>query len=156
MSRKSQLIVALIVAALAGITSIGVVMAGWCWSDPVIGVRAGAGKERDLRIDVAVDTTDLGRLTGPVAIEVTAPKGVETRVKLLDNVLPEVVYLYEGITTWTTGPVPTFIKVVVPGNGTFPVQVAVTFTSAADGKSKTVLLSGTSNSNLTYTAEIKP
>jgi hypothetical protein len=97
-----RLLMAIGLAAVLAIGTIGTAVAGWCWSDPVVGVSAPGMKEADVTIDVGVDEAHKS-LVSVVEIIVTVPSNVNARVKFMDNVLPEEVTIVHSNETWQPG-----------------------------------------------------
>jgi hypothetical protein len=97
-----RLLVAIGLAAVLAIGTIGTALAGWCWSDPVVGVSAPGMKEADVTIDVGLDERHKSSVS-VVEIVITVPSNVTARVKFMDNVLPEEVTIVHSNETWEPG-----------------------------------------------------
>lgn len=103
----------LIIVAVAAIaTSTAVVLAGWCWSDPIVGFTAPGMKEADVSIDVAVPEENVKDVVD-VLIVVRHPANVIPRVKFMDGILSERVVFVPTWQMWS------------PGNR-IPIEVTVT------------------------------
>ncbi|MFN0148110.1 MAG: hypothetical protein ACKVT1_16515 [Dehalococcoidia bacterium] len=146
---RTKLIVIAVAATLAVVSSLGVAFAGWCWSDPVIGVTAPGMKEVDVSIDVGVPDGAINKVS-VVLITVTVPSNVEARVKFMDNKLPEEVTIVHSNEVWQPGQTVKFtssVKVVASGPA-FDVAHTITYTKD-DGTTEVELKTGKSGDLIT-------
>lgn len=147
---KFKLIAISVAAVTAIVAGSAIALAGWCWSDPVIGVTAPGNPEMNLTIDVAIDTTNIPKLSGPVQIKVYVPSNVNARVKSIDNIIPEQVTIIKRSDVWIDDGIPIQVKVKASSAFSFPVQYRVRYT-AEGGAAIDQLVTGTSNSDISHT-----
>jgi hypothetical protein len=139
-----RMLIALGLAGVVALGTIGSALAVWCWSDPVVGVSAPGMEEADITIDVGVDGAHKSAVS-LVEIVVTVPSNVNARVKFIDNVLPEEVTIVHSNETWRAGQtvkVNTNVRVV--SAKTFDVGYTVKHTKN-DGNINQDLKTGQSN-----------
>lgn len=131
-------------AGVLAIATVGTALAGWCWSDPVIGVTAPGMKEADVSIDVGVPDENRSGIS-VVEIVVTVPSNVNARVKFMDNVLPEKVTILKSSELWQPGQtVKVSTKVLVVSIKTFDVAHTI-HRVKADGTVDLEMKTGKSN-----------
>ena len=159
--KKIRLIAISLAGVSALIASTAIVLAGWCWSDPLLGFTAPGMKEAEVNVDVAVPQEQVPNVS-QVLIIVRHPANVAPRVKWMDGVLPEVVVFQPTMDPWTPGqPVKLFITVtvftqqplassptaalaVMSDTLAFPTQYTVTH-QRADGVKEVITVAGVSN-----------
>ena len=131
----------IIVVSLAGIVALVggtlAAYAGWCWSDPIIGINAPGMQEADVQIDVAVPDENRKDVSS-VLIVVSHPANVKPRIKLMDGILPEEVTFVPAFRSWELGQkvkIGVSVTVLSGSRSEFEVQYTVTRTEE-DGSQK--------------------
>ena len=153
--RNFKLLVIVAAVAIGIISTTAIALAAWCWSDPVIGIQAPGKAERDLTIDVAIDSADIAKLDGPVAITVKVPSNVNARVKLMDNVIPESVTILKTGSAWDSGSIRVDTTIRANASSDFAIQAQFEYINGY-GNAVTQLITGSSNQDLTFRAYMKP
>lgn len=153
MKTRTKIFLPVFAVALA-LVGAAVAYAGWCWSDPVIGLKAKGSVERDLTIDVAVPEEYRDELSGPIVIMVVHPRDVTPRVKFMDGILPEkVVFKRSSTESKGTGVMNVEVRVYAPSEETFDVRYRVEFVNA-QGHKEQHLVQGTTNTDIVHAATL--
>ena len=143
--KKIRLIAISLAGVSALIASTAIVLAGWCWSDPVIGFKAPGMKEADVTIDVAVPV-EMKASVSEVLIVIKHPYNVVPKVKFMDGILPEVVVFQPTNEAWQVGAtvkINVAVTVIAPGISEFDIQYQTKHTKK-DKTVETIMKSGRS------------
>ncbi len=142
--KRYKLLIAIGLAAVLGIASLGSAFAAWCWSDPIIAIQAPGMRETEISIDAGVDDADRNAVS-LVEIIVTVPANVDARVTFMDGKLPEVVTILHSKEEWKPGQtVKVNVNLRVVSARTFETAYTVTHTKD-DGKKEVMTKTAKSN-----------